>query len=134
MVQQLRRYGSAVQEALPAALHLEAERIVTEAKKLTPVRTGALRASGHVQPPEVSRGRVSVTLGFGGPAGSGNVGDTNVADVGYAVIVHENLTAYHPVGQAKYLEEPLRAAEPQLAKRIAQNVRSVIGVWLRRGA
>jgi hypothetical protein len=27
----------------------------------------------------------------------------------YAIHVHENLEAFHPVGQAKYLEEPARA-------------------------
>jgi hypothetical protein len=26
----------------------------------------------------------------------------------YAIYVHENLTAHHPVGQAKFLEEPFR--------------------------
>lgn len=26
----------------------------------------------------------------------------------YAIYVHENLEAYHPVGQAKYLEQPAR--------------------------
>ncbi len=32
----------------------------------------------------------------------------------YAVFVHENLEAHHPVGQAKFLETPARILAPQL--------------------
>ena len=32
----------------------------------------------------------------------------------YALIVHENLEAFHPVGQAKYLEEPARTLQKEL--------------------
>lgn len=40
--------------------------------------------------------------------------DANVSYVvgytqNYALIVHENLDAHHPIGQAKYLEQPFRA-------------------------
>jgi len=68
------------------------EEWMTEAKKRTPVDTGALRASGHVQGPEEIGDTMIVKLVFGGPS----------AD--YAMDVHENLDAYHRVGQAKYLE------------------------------
>lgn len=34
----------------------------------------------------------------------------------YAVYVHENLDAYHPVGQAKFLEEPARTFQPEIAR------------------
>lgn len=33
----------------------------------------------------------------------------------YAIYVHENLQAHHPVGQAKFLEEPARALRGQMA-------------------
>ena len=36
----------------------------------------------------------------------------------YATFVHEDLEAYHPVGQAKFLEEPFRRLLPQLRKTI----------------
>ncbi len=32
----------------------------------------------------------------------------------YAIFVHENLQAHHPVGQAKFLEEPARVATPHM--------------------
>jgi hypothetical protein len=42
------------------------------------------------------------------------------AEVGYsapyAVYVHENLQAYHPVGQAKYLERPAREYAGEIAR------------------
>ena len=68
---------------------------MTKAKKITPVDEGVLRSSGHVQLPVQRGSSVEVELGFGGPAGSG---EGQLKDVGYAVYVHEDLTAYHPVG------------------------------------
>jgi hypothetical protein len=34
----------------------------------------------------------------------------------YAIYVHENLNAYHPIGQAKFLEGPARRLAPLLAR------------------
>lgn len=48
-----------------------------------------------------------------------NVGFT----ANYAVYVHENLTAYHPVGEAKFLENASRALRPQLVQMIADGLR-----------
>jgi len=83
---------------LLATLFQEANVILTASKQdYVPVDTGVLRASGFVEPPVETPNGGSVTLGFGGGA------------IDYAVIVHEDLTKQHPVGQAKYLEVPLRA-------------------------
>lgn len=106
----LEKWGRQAAEAGGAALYQEAEGILTEAKRLTPVDTGTLRASGHVQLPVIGPLFVSVALGFGGAAKD------------YAVYVHENLLVHHEVGQAKFLEQPVlewqRGAEQALAKRI----------------
>lgn len=40
----------------------------------------------------------------------------------YAVYVHENLEAHHPVGQAKFLEEPFRTMRDQLVASIVKAV------------
>lgn len=37
----------------------------------------------------------------------------------YAVYVHEDLEARHPVGQAKFLEQPMRQLAPVLSQMIA---------------
>ena len=110
------------------ALRAEAEIEMTEAKKRTPLKTGALRASGHVTgPTQVMSGLsgtvTEVKMGFGGPAGSGNVGgQTNSTDVGYAVPVHENYDAFHPLGQAGYLSSVLLESVPHLAARVAARI------------
>lgn len=95
--QQLQAITNNEPEAMVAALFAEAEQIMTVSKQdYVPVDTGALRASGTVEPPVFTPTGGSVTLGFGG------------ASAPYAVIVHEDLTKVHPIGQAKYLETPLR--------------------------
>lgn len=85
-------------QAVVGILFREAEQVMAMSKRdYVPVDTGALRASGFVDTPVQTAMGGSVTLGYGGPSAP------------YAVIVHEDLTKRHPVGQAKYLEVPLRA-------------------------
>jgi hypothetical protein len=36
----------------------------------------------------------------------------------YAIYVHENLEAHHPVGQAKFLEDPARTLQKDLSRMI----------------
>lgn len=91
------------------ALRVEGELIMTEAKKRTPVDTGALRASGHVTGPDDSKSQ-KVRLAFGGAAAP------------YAVFVHENLNARHHVGRAKFLESAALEAAPKMADRIAKRI------------
>lgn len=106
---------------IPKILYRIGEQIMTEAKRQTPVDTGNLRASGHVTQPQWVNTWCHVTLGFGGPAGAG-AGQTK--PVGYAVFVHENLTARHPVGNAKYLERPMLAWASKLEAKIAADLRA----------
>lgn len=109
---------SRVLHAAKEALVIEGETVMTRAKRLTPVDTGALRSSGRVQAPVLeSPTRASVTLGFGGPAKV------------YAIYVHEDLNARHRVGQAKFLEQPVREA----ASRFARNVSAHVSSRLKRG-
>ena len=95
---------------LARALHVEAERIMTSAKRLAPVDKGTLRASGHVEDPIRFGKFVTVTLGFGGAASA------------YALVQHERLDYRHTVGQAKYLEQPMREAEGGLAARLGAHL------------
>lgn len=112
---QLSRRLDAIQHGVPSraarALRTVAEVEMTEAKRRTPVDTGNLRATGHVQGPFWSADGWSVKLVFGGPAAS------------YAAAVHENLEAFHRVGQAKYLESVILEVRPHLAQRIARAMR-----------
>lgn len=134
-------YPEDVLQAVRGALYQQAEKIITDAKRIVPVDEGVLRASGHVQLPVLTPTSVSVTLGFGGPAGTGNVGgETNrptarnpTGDVGYAVVQHEDLTLSHVkgakgggtvvIGQAKYLETPFNFYRRDFGRRLVREVR-----------
>ena len=104
-----------IREAAAAGLYQFGEFVMTLSKEMCPVDTGNLRATGHVQAPRFEQGDILVTLGYGGPAAS------------YAVAVHENLMAQHPVGQAKYLELPVIQNAPQLVVFVAAAVRRAAG-------
>lgn len=40
--------------------------------------------------------------------------------VDYAVYVHEDLSVYHPNGQAKFMEDPARRLAPKFARNVAK--------------
>ena len=93
---------------------------MTDSKEnYVPVDLGELRASGHVVSDKT---KLEVTLGFGGPAGIGNQGNTNKGDVGYAIVQHENTDYSHRVGESGYLRKPLYAAVAHLAEDIGKDI------------
>ena len=120
----LRKRFSDILKFTGAGLFMEAEETMGESKRETPVDHGPLVNSGHVQLPEFSQTEVSVQLGFGGPAGSGNQGgSSNDEDVGYATHVHENVTAFHnPPTKAKYLEDPVKKRQAGMPARLVRRV------------
>lgn len=79
------------------------------AQDLTPVDTGALRSSAFTG--AESGSNPSVIVGF---------------TEEYAVYVHENLEAHHPVGQAKFLEQPLRENTDKYVEYIKDKVQDLI--------
>lgn len=94
-----------VRKALPARKRqaLDASGITVEgaAKQKTPVETGRLRSSiayRVINDDEVHIG-------------------TNVE---YAIFVHENLDAYHAIGQAKFLEDALAEQEKTVRQLITK--------------
>jgi len=101
-----KKLGGLTKAPLAKAVRSVGEIWMTEAKKRTPVDTGVLRSSGHVQGPTVVGNDIQVRLVFGGPAAT------------YAVAVHENLTAHHTVGQAKYLESVIVERRGRFAKEV----------------
>lgn len=109
----LAKLGERGPRELGGAMWREATSIINSAKGITPVDTGTLRGSGHVQIPEVTEAGVSVVMGFGGAASN------------YAIYVHENLSSYHrPPTQAKFLERPFLAAAQGMAQRLAGDLKN----------
>ena len=104
---------AAVVKAVAGAVLDEAEAIMARSKEhFCPVDTGVLRASGIVLPPEIVGSHIDVQMGYGGNASA------------YAEEVHENLSAHHPVGQAKYLEDPVLMAASGMTERIVAGAAS----------
>ncbi len=137
---ELDRLGKRATKGLASAFFQIGEEIIGESKeKFVPVDQGILRASGFVELPKISGASVTVELGFGGPAGKGNVGgNSNTEKVGYAIVVHENPRAgrtggvsprgaqyktWSTVGGWKYLERPFKRAQPRMPRRIAELLR-----------
>lgn len=110
----LRAMGRALQQAVNRWAYSAGNEIMARSARRVPVDTGALKGSAHVEPPRVRRGVTYVEIGYGSVA------------VDYAWKVHEDLGAFHTVGEAKFLEnslvefEPL--AEPSLRREIAREL------------
>lgn len=111
LARRLQSLGEQMPIRVGVALRAEGEIEMTEAKRRTPVDTGALRASGTVTGPMFKGNDVQVRLSFGGNA------------VQYAVPVHENLDAYHKNGQAKFLESVLNESVAHMPQRVADRLR-----------
>jgi len=106
----LQQIAKEAPKELGRALFQEAQIERTESMRRTPVDTGALRASHEVTPPKIEGRDISVSIVVGGPAAP------------YAVPVHEDLEANHPVGQAKFLESTIRESAPHMGRRLANRV------------
>lgn len=110
--QRLERLASLAPDAIGRAMRQEIEIEATEAKLRTPVDTGTLRGTVHAFGPERRWRTIQVGIAAGGPAAP------------YALYVHEDLEAFHKVGQAKYIESVLNEAAPHLPARILRRVES----------
>lgn len=110
VIARIRKIQTGMSKEIADALYEEAKIELREAKKRTPVATGALRKSGKVSKPKISGKTVTVDISFGGETAP------------YAVYVHEDLEAFHPIGQAKFLESVIEESRPHMAKRIAKRI------------
>lgn len=90
----------------------EAEIEMLEMKERTPVNVGTLRDSGRVEP----FGTIGIKWIFGGAAEA------------YAAAVHENLEAFHGVGQAKFVESVVMEFIPNAAARIGRRWAAGLGL------
>lgn len=106
----LATYRQRFPDRVASSMYQEAQVEMIESKKRCPVDTGRLRASGTVHRPRFAGSVITVEMTYGGPA------------VNYAVYVHEDLEAYHRVGEAKFLESVIRESSPYMHSRILQRV------------
>jgi hypothetical protein len=125
----LDRAGSDAPRLATKALYEEASEAFLLSQAVVPVRTGALKGSGMVHPPETHGTIAVVNITYGGTA-SGTVADAwHGATVGYALYVHEI-----PPGQAshdsptrwKYLENPVKLYARDMANRMTARVLNML--------
>lgn len=91
--------------AFGKALGIEARGVLADSQAEVPIDTGELLESGviveNLDPPSPN-----VRIGYGAE---------------HALIVHENLDASHPVGKAKFLQDPFNKRKNGMARRIAKS-------------
>lgn len=88
------------------ALNTLAELTMTDSKEHTPVQYGVLKRSGNVSK-HATAADLSATLSYG---------------TDYGVFVHENLTARHPIGEAKFLEHAVQRRAATFADDISKGL------------
>jgi len=84
-----------------------------ESDKRVPVLTGELKESKFEVEPYFQGNQVVGGLGYG-------------AD--HALVVHEDLEAFHPHGQAKYLESVINESAPHFPDRVAEEMKKETGM------
>lgn len=90
LAQRLRGLADRATRHVGAAAFRRGEMIMAESKPLVPVVTDTLRASGFVEHPVTAGDKISVELGYGGPAQN------------YALRVHENPRAGQTMGYGPF--------------------------------
>ena len=82
-----------------------------ESQKIVPIATSTLKKSADTWKVPGLRNGTDVMVGYG---------------TDYAIYVHEDLEARHAAGkQAKFLEQPLRDFQTQIAEVIAKTIRGL---------
>jgi len=116
MARRLQEIVARMKRELETAVYQEALDVQRFSMRMTPVETGALRASHETKRPRTdSGGTIVVDIVVGGPSAP------------YALYVHENLDANHEVGQAKFLETAVLASQPTFASNVAKRLESKWG-------
>ena len=105
----LKAATAAVHAAAGDGLRAAVEHLLGASVQLTPIETGALRASGVAS---VDEGALRGAVSYNAPP--------------YDVIQHEALGYRHDEGQGKYLEEPLYSEAAVMAVLIAARIRSAL--------
>jgi len=96
------------------------EHVLGDAQQLAPVggglyspndpAPGTLKASAFTRPAEVSNGKIKKELGF---------------NTVYAEVQHERIDFHHDQGEAKFLENAIRANQPKMVPYIEQRIKQL---------
>ena len=106
--------GPRVETRMRGVMRAVAESRLTEMKRRTPVKDGALRSSLHVTGPRRTAAGQEVGWAAGGPSAP------------YAAVQHEDTTLRHTTGQAKFIESVVFEQSTAMVAEIAAGIRKVI--------
>lgn len=115
VVNNLKRIAGVTKQDVAAGLYQEATKVMGDSNPLVPYEFGALVGSGFTDLPKIRGNKITVEMGYGGPA------------VKYAEKQHEELKYRHSPGrQAKYLEEPFeenkKGFDERMQKRVMRSI------------
>lgn len=122
VVEELDQLRRKTPKVVAKALFAEAQIIMRESMLRTPVDNEALKPSHITLDPAITGNDIEVKIEVGGTSGGKD-------ELGYAIVVHENLEARHDVasgfrgGQAKFLESAVNEAAPNLPTLLIQRIR-----------
>lgn len=121
--------GSDAPRFATKALWEEASEAFLLSQAVVPVRTGALKGSGMVHPPETKGNIAIVNITYGGTA-SGTIEDEwHGSTVGYALYVHEippSRASHDSPTRWKYLENPVKLYARDMANRMTARVLNML--------
>lgn len=122
----LKNLGAKAPGLIGEALRAEMEVELTEVIERTPLDTGDLRKTERVVGPVTNGNKTSVYITAGGPVPGGATRPENRTEEGvdYALYVHEDLEAMHPIGQAQFITSVLLESKPYMARRVAKRLLS----------
>lgn len=102
------------------------EEILAESLRQVPRDTNTLASSAFYEIHGKYR-NFTATIGYGGNGDPINPKTGRRASE-YMVAVHEDLEAFHPVGKAKFLEDPVRMYQAKMAPNFAKAIREETGM------
>lgn len=95
--------------------------IMDESLEEVPRDTGALAESAFIK-----KEPDTIIFGYGGENAQTNPKNGESTDE-YMMIVHEDLNASHPVGKAKFLEDPINRHRSEIESGLINKLRSLFG-------
>ena len=106
----LRELGHKKPEAFANGLLRTGYWLQAKAQNQVPVDTGALKSSAYTKlVDEGSPATIAVEVGF---------------TQHYAIYVHEDPNAHHPVGKYKYLEDPAREGQEEMTEIVKKSIQN----------
>lgn len=117
---------SKVERGTKKATRQACEEILAESLRQVPKDTNTLAKSAFYEIQGKYRNFTAI-IGYGGNGDPINP-KTGRAASDYMVVVHEDLQARHPVGKAKFLEDPVREYQHKMRQTYARAIRKETGM------